>query len=421
MNYKRPLVLDIITWIHSLFLFACVYPFLASLGSCKGAVFWRMTVSGLVLLVPVVLSWLIMQKQINLLQYVLVSVPVIALTAFLSLITGGKLCAVLGLGFSLLVFGLRMHSKITYGNKKQEFSDVHHGLHFDLQEREMPGFLNCPQPYHWVWFTLLYVSGMILHFTTFLYIMFALLFVDIFLCLGYHYISSLYEYARKNQHVANFPLKTMQKIHRMTGIIGGLLLILFLLPAVLYGREFQPDLTTDKPLLSFDEVMEETQQYSAPEEVADTQIVDFRNFQEKDSPKWIYYLAKMIGYVCSAIFIIALAIRMIRAVRKLGKDFSVEEEDEVVFLEPDHTDSVKGIFRSRGRESFLSASQQVRKRYKKTIKKASKEKPSQTATPAELEKNAGLAEDASMQVLHGLYEKARYSEAGCTDEDLKLF
>lgn len=420
MNYKRPLVLNIITWIHSLFLFACVYPFLASLGSCKGAVFWRMTVSGLLLIIPIVISWLLIQKRINLLQYVLVSVPVIVLTAFLSLFTGGKVCAVLGLGFSLLVFGQRMHSKIIYGNRKQEFLDVHHGQQFDLQEREMPGFLNCPQPYHWVWFTLLYVPGMMLHFTTFLYIMFALFFVDIFLCLGYYYISSLYEYVRQNQRVANFPLKTMQKIHRMTGIIGGLLLVLFLLPAVLYGREFQPDLTTDRPLVTYDKGGQEMPEFSAPE-IVDTQLMEAMNSQKKEPPKWILYLAKMIGYICSVIFAVALTVQMIRGIRRLGKDFSVEEEDEVVFLESDHTDSVKGIFRSRGRESFLSASQKVRKRYKKTIKKASKEKPSQTATPAELEKNAGLAEDASMQVLHGLYEKARYSETGCTDEDLKLF
>lgn len=419
MNYKRPLVLDIITWIHSLFLFACTYPFLASLVSYRGAAFARMTCSGLLLFVPIVLSWYLMQKLKYMIQYVLAAIPVILFTVAVSWLAGGLLCAVCAGIASLAIFWLRMNSKITYGKMKQEFLDVHNNQHFNLQEREIPGMLSCPQAYHWIWFTLLYVFGMLFRLTAFLYIMFAILFVDIFLCLLYHYISALYEYARTNQHVANFPLKTMQKIHRMTGIIGGLLLVLFLLPAVLYGREFQPDLTTDKPLLSFDEVMEEKQQYSAPE-IVDTQLMEAMNSRKKEPPKWILYLAKIIGYIVSAVFIVALTIQMIRGIRGLGRDFSVEEEDEVVFLEPDLTDSVKRIFRSGKRDSFLSANQQIRKRYKKTIKKASKEKPSQTATPAELEKNAGLAEDASMQALHDLYEKARYSENGCTDEDLKL-
>lgn len=423
VNYKRPLVLDIITWFHSLFLFACVYPFLASLVSLKGAVFWRMTLSGLLLFIPIVAGWYLIQRLKYMLQYVLAAVPVILLTVFLSWLTAGRdkpglLCAVCTGLFSLLVVGLRMHSRITYGNMKQEFLDVHGNQHFDLQEREMPGMLNCPQAYHWVWFTILYVPGMFLRFTTYLYIMFAILFVDIFLCLGYHYISSLYEYARANQNVANFPLSTMKKIHRMTGMIGGLLLVLFLLPAVLYGREFEPDLTTKKPLLKFEDVMRETQVAYEPE-ITDTQLIEAMDIQKTEAPKWLLYLFKMLGYLGMAVLIIAFAVGVIRRIKNLGRDFSVEEEDEVVFLEPDKTDSVTGIFRKKGRDSFLSANQQIRKRYRKTIKKASREKPSQTATPSELEKNAGLEGDPSVQALHELYEKARYSKEGCTAEDLK--
>ncbi len=300
---------------------------------------------------------------------------------------------------------------------KREFLDVHENQQFDLQEREMPGLLNCPQAYHWVWFTLLYLSGMLLHFTKYLYIMFAILFVDIFLCLGFHYISSLYEFARSNQSVANFPLSTMKKIHRMTGIIGCLLLALFLLPAVLFGREFEPDLTTNEPLLKFEDVMHETQMAYEPE-ITDTQLIEAMDIQKTETPEWLLYLTKILGYLGMAVLLSAFTVGVIRRIKNLGKDFSVEEEDEVVFLEPDKTDSITGIFRKKGRDSFLSANQQIRKRYKKTIKKASKEKPSRTATPAELEKNAGLEGD-SIQPLHELYEKARYSEEGCTAEDLK--
>ena len=100
--------------------------------------------------------------------------------------------------------------------------------------------------------------------------MFGILFVDVFLCLGYHYISALYEYVRENQRVASLPVATMQKIHRMTGII------------------------------------------------------------------------------------LAIIITLIRGIQRFGKDFAVEAEDEVVFLEPDHSDKAKSIF-SRGAREDMNA------------------------------------------------------------------
>ncbi len=424
MKYKRPMVLDIITWIHSVLLFACVYPLLASLVSFRGAAFWRVTLSGALLLVPVVLSWYLLLKLKYLLQYVPASIPVVCLTVLLSWLAGGRgtpglFSAALAGFFSVLIVILRIYSRVSYGNMKREFLDVHGSQHFDVQEREMPGLLNSPKAYHWVWFTILYVPGMFLRFTTFLYIMFGILFADVFLCLGYRYISSLYEYARANQEVANFPYKTMRRIHRVIGITGALLLVLFLLPAVLYGREFEPDLTTDRPLLEFKEPPPETQQEEYAPEITDTQLMEAMKIQNRPAPKWLLNLCKILGYICAVFLIVMFARQIIRGMKRMGKNFSVEEEDEVVFLEPDRTDSVTGIFRRKKRDSFLSANQQVRKRYKKTIKKATKEKPSATATPSELEKNAGLEDDASMRALHDLYEKARYSENGCSGDDMK--
>ncbi len=119
MNYKRPLVLDIITWFHSLFLFACIYPFLASLVSLKGAVFWRMTLSGLLLFIPIVAGWYLTDKLKYMLQYILAAIPVAVLTTALSYVTGGMqkpglLCAVCTGLFSVFIFALRIKSRIVY-------------------------------------------------------------------------------------------------------------------------------------------------------------------------------------------------------------------------------------------------------------------------------------------------------------------
>ena len=49
---------------------------------------------------------------------------------------------------------------------------------------------------------------------------------------------------------------------------------------------------------------------------------------------------------------------------------------------------------------------------------ATKGQPNKWATPSELERDAELADNAGMQALHDAYEKARYSENGCTREDM---
>lgn len=427
MRYKRTIVLDIIAWFHSLLLFFWIYPLLASMLMFEGGTFWRTVTSCLLLLVPIILSWLLMQHIRNFILYLFFGTALSALVAFFALCwagfdqPSGKLCLVLTFILSMIIFGVRTRAKITYGQMKEEFLDIHGDkAEFTLQEREIPNFLCQPHLYHLVWFTLLYVPGMFLRFNTCLYLMFGTLLLDIFLCLSYNYISCLYEYIRKNQYVANLPVSSMQKIHRTTGWIGALLLVLFMLPAILFGREFEPDLTTDKPLFDVEQTTEEDKKLnSASTGIVDTQLIDAVN-QSADPPIWLPALMRIIGYICMTVFIISLIILFIRRVRSLGHEFAIEEEDEVVFLKPEEKDSSRRFFHLKGKESHLSANQQIRKRYRKTIRRATKGQPSKWATPSELERDANLANDEAMQTLHAVYEKARYSKDGCSHKDLNL-
>lgn len=50
----------------------------------------------------------------------------------------------------------------------------------------------------------------------------------------------------------------------------------------------------------------------------------------------------------------------------------------------------------------------IKRLYKRTIRKHRKERPAAYEAPAEIEKKAGLAEDAAMQALHADYERVRY-------------
>lgn len=375
MRHKRPLILDILPWLHALLLFAGIYPFIASLVLFKGSAFWRITSACILLLIPIISSWLLLQRIQNVILFMTCSIFISAATSLVACCwsgfgeTSGSVCAVITFFCSLVIFCVRAYTKASYGRMKQNFYEVHKPeVPFEVQEREIPSIMNRPQPYHWAWLTLLYLPRMLLHFTTYLYIMFGILFVDVFLCLGYHYISSLYEYVRENQRVASLPVATMQKIHRMTGIIGALLLFLFLLPALLYGREFEPDLTTDKPLLTYEDMLDEGPRQPSDPEISNKQILAEINSQIRETPKWLRDLTRILGYVFAVGIILGIVIAIIHSIRRFGKDFAVEEEDEVVFLES--------------------------------------------------ERDAELADNAGMQALHDAYEKARYSENGCTREDM---
>jgi hypothetical protein len=402
--------------VHALFLFAGIYPLLASMLQAQGTAFWRMTTAGLVLLFPIVLSCLLMQKIHHFLLYLLTGVLLSAVTGALALLWGGAssgtgiLCAILSTFFSLLIFIIRTHAKLTYGNEKEEFLIIHGAdAEFPLQEREIPTILSHPLPQHWVWYTLLYVVGMILQFRTFLYLMFGMLFADVFLMLAYHYVSALYEYIRQNQRVANLPVTTMQRIHRMIGYFAAPLLFLFLLPALLYGKEFQPDLTRDTPLFTFEPaVVEKQMEESAAQQPAPSQLMD-ETPTVTHASRWFPAFMRILGFVVICAFTILMFSLLIRHIRHLSHDFTVDEEDEVVFLQPEQEDTAKRL-RRRKRDEHQPLNQQIRRRYKKMIRKATKGQPSKWATPTELEKQAALSDRPDVQALHDAYEQARYGQ-----------
>ena len=59
----------------------------------------------------------------------------------------------------------------------------------------------------------------------------------------------------------------------------------------------------------------------------------------------------------------------------------------------------------------------IRKAYKRKIEMTGK--PSAFASPKELEDQAGLPQGEKREEFHGLYEKARYGNAPCTQEEAK--
>ena len=94
----------------------------------------------------------------------------------------------------------------------------------------------------------------------------------------------------------------------------------------------------------------------------------------------------------------------------------VDRRDLVENLPEDERTTVRERAQKRDRPGFLdrSPTAAVRRKYRKTLLHAAKGPPARWMSPAEAEAHAKLQNDA----LHIVYEKARYSEKGCTKGDL---
>jgi hypothetical protein len=127
-----------------------------------------------------------------------------------------------------------------------------------------------------------------------------------------------------------------------------------------------------------------------------------------EPPQWLIVLTEVLGILICIAFVCALAWVFVSWLRKIGREFATEDEDEVVFLEEEEPDTFRRLLRRR-QSGPLSFKQQIRRRYRKMIRKATKGQPSKWATPTELEKQAALSSE-EVQALHEAYEIARYGE-----------
>jgi hypothetical protein len=248
---------------------------------------------------------------------------------------------------------------------------------------------------------------MICGFTTCLYCLFGIVFFDIFVCLGFRYLYAFHRYVGANRRVARLPVSTMAKIHRMTGIFAAVLLLFFLLPAVLYGREFRINPYVDQPFLSGESMPEQQLQQDLMPDISEMLPDDMQEAPEP--PQWLVVLTEVLGILICVAFVCALVWLFLSWLRKIGREFATEDEDEVVFLEEDEPDTFRRLLRRR-QGGPLSFKQQIRRRYRKMIRKATKGQPSKWATPTELEKQATLSDTEEVRSLHEAYEIARYGK-----------
>jgi hypothetical protein len=409
--YRRPLYLVILANIHALLLFAATYPLIASIMEYSGTQFRRFGTAGVLILIPILLSLAFVHKIRHFSAFFLSGVLISALTGELAECwcglhsAVGTVCKWWTVFFSMIVLLIRLGSKIRFGRMKRDFEDFHGKTSaFPLHEQDVSDVLTRPHPAHWAWFTVLYLAGMAGEFTTCLYVLFGIVFLDLFVCLGFCYGDALCGYVSENQKIAHLPVSAMRRIHRMTGIFAAALLLLFLLPSVLFGHEFRFNPSFEGPGISSEEAFGQQE---------DNGMLDFFDQLPEDEstppPEWLTNLMEFFGFLLLAIFACSLIRALLQWLKKIGREFSTEDEDEVVFLMTEPTDSAAHATRRRW-GTRLSARQQIRRRYRKVIRRATKGQPNRWATPSELEAQASLPDTEEVRSLHEAYEVARYGD-----------
>ncbi len=426
MKVQRPIYLTILCWVHVLLLFWCVYPLVMSYSDSLYNHLFVLTLPGLLLLIPIVSAWLLLPYFKKFLIYFLVGVGITALTAYLSWLVAGpqeqdkKMIVTMTVIFSLIVFALHTYTKRQYGKARQEYLAVHDTLDgFPLLEREMPCVIVNPQPWQLVWFVVVYALSLLIGQTEGLGIMFAMTWADVLVLVVYWYGSSFYEYVRRKSSSSGLPMHGMRRIHRLCGVVGGIVLLLFMLPSAIYGKAFSLDTSARALHLGTDTTEAGTEilmsaNYGNP--------INYSNIDPTPTtpaPDWFYLLFRVLGVAMLVAAGIALVIVLFQMVRHFQHEFAEDEDDEVVSLEEIEGDVEKRLSKRVRAEGVLSPNQQIRRRYRRTIRKALGHRPKRSGTPTEIENEADVAQEPGMVRLHGYYERARYSFEGCTQEDVR--
>ena len=222
----------------------------------------------------------------------------------------------------------------------------------------------------------------------------------------HQYVSATETYLSLNKRTCNIPSKRIYGIGNGMLAIFFLLLIIVLLPALftISNRHYH-DLRKSTALIKFDFPELETQfEQTSPEEDPMQALIE-QYGEPRPTPKFLIALL----YVLEAVIFLFLIAALIKTIIDTFRTFrEAADENGDIVEELKNTDEAVKVKRTRISRRKLSDRERVRKEYRKYIRRYRKERPARHESPAEIEKNAGIAESEECKELHRHYELARY-------------
>ncbi|MBR6321477.1 MAG: hypothetical protein IKR59_01290 [Lachnospiraceae bacterium] len=300
--------------------------------------------------------------------------------------------------------------------------------------KDKPTILETPHFATVILFAFFFILGIVTERSFFAYLNYYLAFIYMISVLIYMNLTSLEGYLAVNRDVRNVPVRTIWRTNYF--MLGGYLLltigIMFIMPLIgldrgimAIGRGFLRLIRYLASLHKGDDSGPEIIEETVEETQADTGGGMGFMGDGNPTPLWLealyHALAVALGVVVGIIVLIAIGVaiyRLVKAFYRPQKENS--DEEEFISNEQDDREGAPDTnFFTRIREVFdPNPNVVIRRAYKKRIKKQ-KKGIIYSMTPEELEEYTGIPEGEERQVLHELYEKARYSKAGCDNTDVQ--
>lgn len=222
-------------------------------------------------------------------------------------------------------------------------------------------------------------------------------------------LANIHGYLSLNRDMAGVPVK---RIVRTTGVAVLAMVLLaggLLLPALAMGTGYLRINPNPQPGQRQVQVETTSSDFMAMPDWMQQLGENDGGFQ---MPAFVSYFFMALA---GALVVVCLLYGVYWVIRGLRGSF-VDHRDVVQNLRRDPEDQVEETFGKRTRRPRIwdrSPSAQVRRRYRRAVLRAAKEEPPRWAAPQEIEREAGLEDP----LLHQLYEKARYSQEGCTAQE----
>ncbi len=224
------------------------------------------------------------------------------------------------------------------------------------------------------------------------------------------------DYIELNQGISNLPAKRIGRTGGAALAVFFLLASALLLPAAWNSfGDVRIDLEkwNQRPQVAYE------MKGLAPQTDMGT---DFSELLGLENTEPLFQIPPFVSYLFYALCLGGVAALALYGIYRIFRSFRssfTDSRDVVQFLSGrDEDEKEPASEKRRGkRPAFLDHSPNalVRRRYRRTILKAARERPKGWNTPREIEQEAGV----SQQELHELYEKARYSPEGCSQADVR--
>ena len=386
----RKLLCVVIGWVHCALIFAPMYTLLLSFinNEIPRQLVVRGYLTGLIIIVPVMISWFAKNYLKNAFIYILVSIGGTVLTAWL-------FDSAIMLVPAVAIFFLRFYNRM-------------------LEEKET-SLLDKPS---YAGLALIAIPAVLAIFeerlnSTFQSLSLIYLAIYFLLCFAHHGIERIDAYIDVNKNMRNMPSRRIARIATVILAASFFIFAVVLLPALFTAdvniRFTMPETTYATPEPQFIQ--------SDPGAMPDMGDM----FPEKKDMPIIDAIWKFLEYLLMIVFGFGSIIGGVYGILKLSRRFSKSFTDSGDFVESLQEDDLEAVHvkqRKMDTPRFLDRSPNatVRRKYKKMILRG-KHRPYAWMSPTEAEIYAEVS-SKNLKTLHTLYEKARYSPEGCTKQDI---